>query len=115
VQSAVNASIGSGGLVAMTRIEQGRLLSLSGQPLQATLYLVGNPLVARELLGHDPAAALYAPFRVAIFADDLGTHVSFDKPSTVFASLDSASIDQIALDLDAKIAAVAEQVCADAP
>ena len=63
------------------------------------------------MLGHDPAGALYAPFRVAVFADDLGTHISYDKPSTVFASLGSASIDEIALDLDAKIAAVAERAC----
>ncbi len=113
VQSAVNTRIGSSGLVALARIEQGLLLSLGGEALEASLYLVGNPLVAREVLGHDPAGALYAPFRVAVFADDLGTHISYDKPSTVFASLGSASIDQIALDLDAKIAAVAERVCGD--
>jgi uncharacterized protein (DUF302 family) len=113
VQSAVNTRIGPSGLVALVRLEQGLLLSLSGEALQASLYLVGNPLVAREVLGHDPAGALYAPFRVAVFADDLGTHISYDKPSTVFASLGSASVDQIAVDLDAKIAAVAERVCRD--
>ena len=113
VQSAVNARIGPSGLVALARLEQGLLLSLSGEALQASLYLVGNPLVAREVLGHDPAGALYAPFRVAVFADDLGTHISYDNPSTVFASLGSGSIDRIALDLDAKIAAVAERVCGD--
>ena len=111
VQSAVNTSIGPSGLVALARLEQGLLLSLSGEAVQATLYLVGNPLVARQVLGHDRAGALYAPFRVAVFADDRGTHISYDKPSTVFASLGSAEIDQIAVDLDAKIAAVAEEVC----
>lgn len=115
VQDAVGTRVGPSGLIAMARIEQGLLLSLSGDAFQATLYLVGNPLVAREVLALDPAGALYAPFRVALFADALGTHISYDRPSTVFASLGSAPIDDIAVELDAKIAAVAERVCGDTP
>ena len=113
VQSAVNARVGPFGLVALTRLDQGLLLSLSGEAIQASHYLVGNPLVARQILGHDRAGALYAPFRVAVFVDDFGTHISYDKPSTVFASLGSAAIDQIALDLDTKIAAAVERACGD--
>jgi hypothetical protein len=69
-------------LVALARRDQGALLSLEG-----TLYLVGNQILAHEVVGRDRAAALYAPFRVAIYGDATGVHVASDKPSSVFASL----------------------------
>jgi len=109
VERAVDTRTGPLGLVAIARIDQGALLTLSGHPLDATLYLVGNPLIARRLIELDSAAALYAPFRVVVFRDDAGVHIAYDKPSTVLASLGSTSIDQIARDLDDKIAAAAER------
>jgi uncharacterized protein (DUF302 family) len=111
VEQAIETRIGPHGLFALARLDQGALLSLDGQPLEATLYLVGNPLIARRVTAERPAGALYAPFRVAVFSDDDGVQVSYDQPSSVFASLGSAVIDEIAADLDAKIAAAAEVAC----
>ncbi len=111
VEAAINSRVGSTGLVALCRLDQGALLSLSGQPLDATLYLVGNPLIARQLTGFEAAAALYAPFRAAVFRDQTGVHISYDQPSSVFASLGSAGIDRIAVELDDKIATAAEYAC----
>src|SRR5206468_1571489 len=75
VERAVDTRTGPLGLVAIARIDQGALLTLSGHPLDATLYLVGNPLIARRLIELDSAAALYAPFRVVVFRDDAGVHI----------------------------------------
>jgi hypothetical protein len=66
VESTVAAYFGPTGFVALARLDQGALLSLNGEPLGATRYLVGNPLLARRVLKADPAAALYAPFGVAV-------------------------------------------------
>ena len=111
VEAAVDARAGPTGLVALARLDQGALLSLQGELLEATLYLVGNPILARKLTRHEPAAALYAPFRVAIYRDADGVHVAYDQPSSVFASLGSSGIDLIASGLDDKIASVAEASC----
>jgi uncharacterized protein (DUF302 family) len=111
VQAAVDGRVGPTGLVALARLDQGALLSLEGESLEATLYLVGNPIVAREVTRHDPAAALYAPFRVAIYRDASGVHIAYDKPSSIFASLASSGIDVIASELDDKIRAVVESSC----
>jgi uncharacterized protein (DUF302 family) len=111
VQAAVDARAGPTGLVALSRLDQGALLSLEGEPLEATLYLVGNPIVAREVTRHEPAAALYAPFRVAVYRDTTGVHIAYDKPSSIFASLDSSGIDVIAVELDDKIRTVVESSC----
>jgi hypothetical protein len=60
---------------------------------------------------HDPAAALYAPFRVVIFRDATGAHIAYDKPSSVLASLGSSAIDVVAAELDDKIRTVVESSC----
>jgi uncharacterized protein (DUF302 family) len=111
VEAAVDARVGPTGLVALSRLDQGALLSLQGEPLEATLYLVGNPIVARQVTHHDPAAALYAPFRVAIYRDATGVHIAYDQPSSVFASLGSPAIDVIAAQLDDKIRTAVESSC----
>jgi uncharacterized protein (DUF302 family) len=111
VQDSVKTRVGPQGLVALARLDQGAPLSLSGEPVDATLCLVGNPLVARQVTGHNPAGALYAPFRVAVFADATGVHVAYDQPSSFFASLGSTAIDDIAVDLDRKISAAAQHAC----
>ena len=112
---AVESRVGLGGLVTVARVDQGALLSLSGEPPEAMHYLVGNPLVAREITSHNPGGALYAPFRAAVFRDLTGVHVAYDQPSTVFASLGSAAIDAIANELDLKIAAAARYACTMQP
>ena len=111
VEAAVDARVGPTGLVALARLDQGALLSLQGELLEATLYLVGNPIVARTVTHHEPAAALFAPFRVAIYRDATGVHIAYDQPSSVFASLGSSGIDLVASELDEKIAVVAEESC----
>jgi uncharacterized protein (DUF302 family) len=112
VESAVAAFLGPTGFVALARLDQGALLSLNGEPLGATRYLVGNPLVGRRVLSADPAAALYAPFGVAVFADHVGgAHVSYDHPSSLFASLGSKEIDEIGRELDDKIGQAVGSAC----
>jgi uncharacterized protein (DUF302 family) len=103
VEAQVNRAVGPTGFVALARLDQGALFSLGGDPVQATLYLVGNPVVARTILAVEPAAGLYAPFRVAIYRDATGAHVTYDQPSSAFASLGSDVIDAIARELDEKI------------
>jgi uncharacterized protein (DUF302 family) len=112
VESTVAAYLGPTGFVALARLDQGALLSLNGEPIGATRYLVGNPLLARRVLKADPAAALYAPFGVAVFADHVGdTHISYDRPSSLFASLGSKDIDEIGRDLDDKIGQAVRSTC----
>jgi uncharacterized protein (DUF302 family) len=111
VRAAVDERVGPTGLVAMARIDQGALLSLRGEALDGTLYLVGNPIVAGDVTSGDPAAVLYVPFRVAVYRDTSGVHLSYDHPSSVLGSLDSAGINEIAIELDRKIQLTAEATC----
>jgi hypothetical protein len=111
VEAALDSRVGPAGPVALARLDQGALLSLQSEPLEATLHLVGNPIVAREVTHHEPAAAPYAPFRVAVYRDATGVHIACDQPSSVFASLGSSGIDVIGAQLDDKIRTAVESSC----
>ena len=111
VEALMDRTAGPTGFVALARLDQGALFRLSGHPIQATLYLVGNPVIAREILAVEPAAGLYAPFRVAVYRGALSAHVAYDQPSSIFASCGSNAIDAIARELDEKIRSSAETSC----
>jgi uncharacterized protein (DUF302 family) len=111
VETRIGKLIGPSGFVALSRLDQGALMSLHGEPLNATQYLVGNPLIAQQIIDHNPAAALHAPFPLAIYHDHQGVHIAYTQPSASFASLGSADIDVIAKELDTRILATVEQVC----
>ncbi len=111
VETEIGQLIGPSGFVALSRLDQGALLSLHGKPVEATQYLVGNPLIARQIIDLNATAALHAPFPVAIYRDDQGVHVAYAQPSSSFGSLGSADIDLIAKELDARILSTVEQVC----
>jgi hypothetical protein len=111
VETEIGQLIGPTGFIALSRLDQGSLMSLHGKPVDTTQYLVGNPLIARQIIGLDRTAALHAPFPLAIFGDDQGVHVAYIQPSSSFGSLGSADIDLIAKELDARILDTVEQVC----
>jgi uncharacterized protein (DUF302 family) len=111
VETQIGQLIGPTGFIALSRLDQGALMSLDGEPIEATQYLVGNPLIARQIIGLNRTAALHAPFPLAIYGDDQGVHVAYIQPSSSFGSLGSADIDLIAKELDARILDTVEQVC----
>ncbi len=101
------------GLIIIAAINQGQLTSLSGYPKKCRLYLVGNPVIATQILDIDPLAALYVPFRVAIYEGygAGGARISFDRPGSSLATLGNATIDAIGRQLDDKIDAVVQAIC----
>ena len=111
VETEIGQLIGPTGFIALSRLDQGSLMSLHGKPVDTTQYLVGNPLIARRIIGLNRTAALHAPFPLAIYGDDQGVHVAYTQPSSSFGSLGSADIDLIAKELDAMILGTVEQVC----
>jgi uncharacterized protein (DUF302 family) len=98
-------------------LDQGQLTSLSGRVKMCRLYLVGNPVIASTMIDINPQAVLYVPFRVALWEADGssgGARVTFDRPSSSLALLGNSAIDEIGRQLDAKIDAVVNAVCASA-
>jgi uncharacterized protein (DUF302 family) len=86
-------------------------MSLRGTALQATQYLVGNPLIATQVIGIARDASLFAPFQAAVYADKGGVHVSYMLPSSLFNSLNDRVVAAIGEQLDRKMETTVSEVC----
>jgi len=93
------------GLMVMVRIDQGRITSLSGKAKKCTLYIVGNPVIANQIIEIDLRGSFYVPFRIAVY-DDGGPNggiISYDRPSSFLAALNRPELDAIGKSLDEKL------------
>ena len=111
VGAEVGRRSGPSGFVALSRLDEGALLSLHSEPVEATQYLVGNPAIAQQVISLNRAACLHAPFPLAIYTDATGTHLAYTRPSSLLRSLGSQAIDEIAAELDDRIMHAAEGAC----
>lgn len=100
------------GLMIFSRIDQGRLARPDTGIRQCSLYLVGNPVIAEQILRIDARASLYVPFRVCLYAhDDLGgAIISFERPSSFIAALRNAELMKFGYLLDKKIDSVIQSI-----
>ena len=93
------------GLMVMVKIDQGRITSLSGKAKKCTLYIVGNTVIANQIIEIDLRGSFYVPFRVAVH-DDSGPNggiISYDRPSSFLAALNRPELDAIGKSLDEKL------------
>ena len=111
VEAEVGRRTGPSGLAALSRLDQGALLSLHGEPVEAIQYLVGNPAIAQQVISLNRAACLHAPFPLAIYTDATGAHIAYTSPSSLFGPLGSQAVDEIAAELDVSIMRTVEGAC----
>jgi uncharacterized protein (DUF302 family) len=102
--SRLKSAVSKGGMMVMAEVDQGRILSMTGAHLSATLFLVGNPRVGKQLFDQNPAVGLYVPFRVFVYEGKDGkTYVSYEKASSLLGQFHNQQIDKVAGMLDQKL------------
>jgi uncharacterized protein (DUF302 family) len=105
IQGAVARAQGDLEFMIFAKISQGQLTSLLGTPKKLSVYLIGNPVIANRMFERNRAAGLYAPLRVSLYEDPLGTvHLTYDRPSSLLGSFEDAEINAVAAVLDDKMA-----------
>jgi len=108
VTKAVKSLVAKNGMMIMAEVDQGRMLSMTGLNLKATLYIVGNPVVGKQLFEQDHAVGLYVPVRIFVYSDASGkTSVSYDKPSTLLSQFENSKMNMVAEMLDQKLEGLA--------
>lgn len=102
-------AVGQGGMMVMGQVNQGRVLSMTGLRLNASLFLVGNPTVGKKLFEQNHGVGLYLPLHVFVYqAKDGKTYVSYDKPSAELDQFHNTQIDMAANMLDRKVQQMAQ-------
>lgn len=114
VERRVQSMVGELGFVILGMVDQGPLASRLGRPKKLRTYLIGNPVLANRMFEQDPAVALYAPVRAAIYEDHEGRcHFTYDRPSSVLAQFEGDQIRAVATLLDEKLAALSAYLASD--
>ena len=93
---------GRSNLIEVGYLNWGKVLSLSGTPMKAGCFIVGNPVTAQKLLAAGGAqVGLYLPTKLTVFEDrDGAVHVSYDKFLPIMAPYGMATLDKIAGAID---------------
>lgn len=103
------SAVGQGGMMVMASVDQGNMLSMTGLKLKATLFLVGNPTVGKQLFEQDHGVGLYVPIRVFVTEEKDGqVYLAYEKPSTQLEQFHNPEIDKIAAMLDQKLQNLAQ-------
>jgi len=109
VEREVARVAGPRGLMIFCRVDQGEITSLSGDVKRCSLYLVGNPVIANQIISIDRRGSFYVPFRVCLYDDGGadGARIMYDRPSSFLGTLGRPELKEVGALLDGKIDALA--------
>jgi len=105
LESSVHSGLGRTGLMLFMKLDHGVILrkETGFDTPKLVRFLIGNPLIMKEMAKHVPDAGSYAP--VTILAEERpdGVHLSYDKMTALLAPYGSEDALAVARDLDSKI------------
>ena len=108
VTKAVKMLVAKNGMMVLAEVDHGKILSMTGLKLKAKLFLVGNPMVGKQLFEQNHSVGLYIPLRLYVYTDANGkTFVEYDKPSSLLSQFNDEKIGMVAKMLDEKIGGLA--------
>jgi uncharacterized protein (DUF302 family) len=111
LEAYLGGQAGASGFMRFTEFDHGAWLAKFGRTAKIRSYILGNPLVARTMIVHDPGVGLNVPVRLLIYeGSDRRTRVAYDVPSTLMSRLKSPEVTKAALLLDDKLRTLAEEV-----
>jgi uncharacterized protein (DUF302 family) len=105
LESVVKRSISPIGLMLFMKLDAGAVLrqESGGEAPHIIRFLIGNPLIMKEMTKHVTDAAAYAPITLLVSERPDGVHLSYDKVASALAPYGSAEATAVARDLDEKI------------
>ena len=108
VEKSVQDVEGPTGLMEFMRFNLGEVLrKANGEKAPRSMrFLIGNPLIMKQMVEHVPDAGSYAPVTVLVDERADGVRLSYDRMASFLASYGNASALKVARELDAKIEAL---------
>jgi uncharacterized protein (DUF302 family) len=105
LERAVRRSLGKTELMLFLQLDAGSILRKeSGLNTPKIMrFLIGNPLIMKEMAKHVADAASYAPVTVLVHEQLDGVHLTYDTMASLLAPYASAEALAVARSLDTKI------------
>lgn len=103
--SEVRKLVKQNGMMVLSEVNQGKILSMTGLSVNAVSLFVGNPQIGNKLFSADHGVGVAVPVRLNIYKGTNGkTYINYVKPSDQLASFKNERIQKIAQNLDKKLA-----------
>jgi uncharacterized protein (DUF302 family) len=114
LKSAVEQGLSTVGLMLFMQLDHGEILrkETGREAPKMVRFIIGNPLIMKEMAKHVPDAGSYAPVTVLVDARADGVHLSYDRMTSFLAPYGNAKALAVARDLDSKIEKVLRESAA---
>jgi uncharacterized protein (DUF302 family) len=105
LKGAVEKGLSTAGLMLFMELDHGAILrkETGRESPKMIRFIMGNPLVMKEMVKHVPEAGSYAPVTVLVDQRADGVHLSYDRMTSFLATYGNAHALAVAKDLDSKI------------
>jgi uncharacterized protein (DUF302 family) len=105
LESAVHRGLGVTGLMMFMELDLGMILRKETglDTPKIVRFLIGNPLIMKEMVRNVPDAGSYAPVTILVDERPDGVHLSYDKMANLLAPYGNPEALAVARDLDSKI------------
>jgi uncharacterized protein (DUF302 family) len=114
LKSAVEEGLSKVGLMLFMQLDQGAVVrkETGRQTPKMIRFVIGNPLIMKEMAKHVPDAGSYAPVTVLVDERADGVHLSYDRMASLLAPYGNRDALQVARNLDNKIEDLLRQAAA---
>jgi uncharacterized protein (DUF302 family) len=105
MKSAVQKGLSTVGLMLFLQLDHGAVLrkETGRETPKMIRFVIGNPLIMKEMVQHVPDAGSYAPVTVLVDERSDGVHLSYDRMASFLAPYGNRDALEVARDLDKKI------------
>ena len=105
LKTAVEKGLSKAGLMLFMQLDHGAVLrkETGREAPKMIRFILGNPLIMKEMVKHIPDAGSYAPVTVLVDERADGVHLSYDRMASFLAPYGNRDALEVARDLDKKI------------
>jgi uncharacterized protein (DUF302 family) len=114
LKSTVEKGLSKVGLMLFMQLDHGAILrkETGRETPKMIRFILGNPLIMKEMAKHVPDAGSYAPVTVLVDERADGVHLSYDRMASFLAPYENRDALEVARDLDKKIEDLLRQAAA---
>jgi uncharacterized protein (DUF302 family) len=105
LESTIEKAVGKTGLMLFVAFDHGAIISKTTARERSRIirFVIGNPLIMKEMAKHVPDAGSYAPVTILVDERDDGVHLSYDRMASLLAPYENSNALEVARALDMKV------------
>jgi uncharacterized protein (DUF302 family) len=108
LQETIEKGLGPTGLMLFVEFDHGAVVRSGTDSATPRMirFIIGNPLIMREMAKHVPDAGSYAPVTILVDERPDGVRLSYDRMASLLAPYNNSEALKVARDLDEKVEAL---------